>query len=204
VGEALVKIPDGVTGIIHGGAHLAEEMPEYIAAGVTHTFWVEPQARHVAEMRKRYGSAKHRFAECALGAATSSAHLLIASNSQSSSLLRPGAYLNEHHPSIVFPYQESVMVRRLDGLIGPDDRYLYQYLVLDVQGFELEALKGATETLKSLRYVRAEIATADVYEGCARFEELKTFMTAAGYELVEHFLWEGYAEGEALWRRRAA
>jgi FkbM family methyltransferase len=196
-----VNVPPGITGVIHGGAHLAEEMPEYLAAGVARTLWIEPRESLVAEMRRLYEGPAHRFVCCALGASDYETDLIVASNSQSSSLLPPGEYMNAHHPSIGFPTRERVRVRQLDHVLHEHARHLYDYLVLDVQGFELEALKGATETLKSLRYVRAEIATADVYEGCARFDELKAFMTTAGYELVEHFLWDGYAEGEALWRR---
>jgi len=199
-----MKTPEGITGVIHGGAHLAEEMPEYLAAGVTHTLWIEPQAHLVAEMRRRYESPEHRFAQCALGAADGEASLFVASNSQSSSLLKPGAYLKAKHPSIGFPKREIVKVGRLDDLIEPAARPLYQYLVLDLQGYELEALKGATEVLKTLRYVRAEIATSAVYEGCALLGEMMKFMASTGYELVEHFVWPGYAEGEALWKKRTA
>ena len=46
---------------------------------------------------------------------------------------------------------------------------------MDVQGYELEVLKGATETLKHVDYVYCEVNRDEVYEGNAYVEEIDEF-----------------------------
>jgi hypothetical protein len=72
---------------------------------------------------------------------------------------------------------------------------------MDVQGYELEVLKGATETLKRVDYVYCEVNRDEVYEGNAYVEELDEFLSSYGMERVETS-WEGQIWGDALYIKK--
>ena len=52
---------------------------------------------------------------------------------------------------------------------------------LDLQGFELEALKGGVELLQRTNYVLAETVFESMYQGEPLFHELLSFMSSVGF-----------------------
>jgi hypothetical protein len=61
---------------------------------------------------------------------------------------------------VKFPSQESVEVHLLDDY----DCHNYNFINMDVQGYELEVLKGGAETLNHVDYVYCEVNRDEVYE----------------------------------------
>src|SRR5262249_53010535 len=53
--------------------------------------------------------------------------------------------------------------------------------VLDVQGAEVLVLVGATHSLRSCRVIRTEVSTVEVYEGGARYADLRAHFAAYGF-----------------------
>lgn len=70
-------------------------------------------------------------------------------------------------------------MKRLDdiatGLTGP------LLMKLDVQGFELEVLAGATEALKQTEVILAEVALLEYNEGAPLIAEVIAFLAARGF-----------------------
>ena len=58
---------------------------------------------------------------------------------------------------------------------------------IDVQGAELDILKGATETLKHVKHIFLEAQTVEYNEGAPQFSQVKEFMEEVGFVLVEKF-----------------
>jgi hypothetical protein len=63
---------------------------------------------------------------------------------------------------------------RLDDIL--EDKQNYNFLTIDVQGYELEVLKGSRETLKNINYILTEVNRDELYENCARVEQLDEFL----------------------------
>ncbi len=77
-----------------------------------------------------------------------------------------------------------VPVGRLDTLLADGPLAPPVLLKLDLQGFELEALKGATETLRRTHYALLETAFKPMYRGEPLFDEVYAFMHAAGFRFL--------------------
>jgi hypothetical protein len=71
----------------------------------------------------------------------------------------------------------------LDSIVrGRSD---YNLLRVDTQGYELEVLRGATDTLFRLGRVEVEIHDPDVYDGAATLEQVDRLLAAAGFTRVD-------------------
>lgn len=198
VNTVAVRIGRPITGVIHVGGHHGEEYPAYVAEGVTHQLWFEPQKAAFAEMYRRIGDKPGvSLAQLALGdhAGYVEMYTETVNGGASSSLLAPREHLIEH-PHIKFDGRETVRMCRLDDLMF--FRENFQMLVLDVQGYELEVLKGATATLPYINAIQAEIARVEVYAGCPMVEDLDAFLVPFGFSRVDTF-WYGANAGEGLW-----
>jgi len=56
-------------------------------------------------------------------------------------------------------------------------------LKIDVQGYELQVLKGARQALKHCAYVYVESSDIVLYEGQALFDEVKAFLEGEDFKL---------------------
>lgn len=59
------------------------------------------------------------------------------------------------------------------------------FLKLDVQGSELDVLKGATNTLQKVEFVLLEIEVAEFNEGAPSFFQILDFMDKKGFEIFD-------------------
>jgi len=80
------------------------------------------------------------------------------------------------------------------------------YLIkIDVQGFELEVLKGAESLLKRTDYVFVESGMRRLYQGAPSFAEVYLAMEKCGFHLVTLRAWHRgnhrLVEADLLFRR---
>lgn len=72
--------------------------------------------------------------------------------------------------------------------VSLDDYYRdapIHFLKLDVEGAELDVLRGATNQLeKSILGVRSEVLFAEIYQGCPLFGDINKFLIDQGFELL--------------------
>ncbi len=83
------------------------------------------------------------------------------------------------------PYRRtmaSVRTSRLDAVLI--DRPPVDFLKLDVQGYELEVLKGGPRALSQAQAVLLEASLVPTNTGCPLIAEVMAFMTAAGFRLL--------------------
>ncbi len=121
----------------------------------------------------------------ALGSSNGTAEINVAGNSTSSSLLGMEDRQLQSAPQAKYGGTEQVEVARLDSiwpeLVGDGDRV---YLKLDVQGFELEVLKGAEGSLSAVECVQAELSFVPLYEGAPTFLEMIEELGSRGFRLA--------------------
>jgi FkbM family methyltransferase len=135
----------------------------------------------------------HRLA---LGAAVGEAHMNVAANLASSSLLEMEAEHRAAAPWASFVGSETVPVARLDDVIDDDRPCL---LKLDVQGFEDRVLDGAPATLARAVLLQCELSLAELYSGQAGFRALIDRFDDAGFAFVDlHPFFYDRADGRVL------
>lgn len=76
---------------------------------------------------------------------------------------------------------ETVRICRLDQVLLGQKMVPPVLMKLDLQGYELEALRGATETLKVTSHVLIEAVFTKAYEGEPYFEEIWRFLNDRGF-----------------------
>lgn len=77
---------------------------------------------------------------------------------------------------------ETRLMARLDTLLAGQP---VEFLKLDVQGFELEVLAGATETLKSAQAVLLEVSLIAINKGAPLMSDVVAFMKERGFEVLD-------------------
>jgi len=191
------------SGVLHVGAHLAEESTEYERAGwspVNRIIWVESQSTLVQQLAKELDPTRNKIINATVWSeAGLTMNFHVANNSQSSSLLALGTH-EQTYPEIQFDFDLPVMTSRLDELIEESDDI--SFLNLDIQGAELEALKGLGARIHKVRWIYSEVNKREVYKGCARVEELDRYLAEYSFVRVATRWAEGYGWGDALWVRK--
>jgi len=185
-----------ITGIIHIGGHYGEELQDYIDNGIQNVIVFEPLSDNFRILSEKAVdlNANIEGYQVALGSKKGNATMYVSDNEQqSSSILEPAIHLT-HHPHVKFPTTEDVEVDLLDEY----DCKGYNFINMDVQGYELEVLKGATETLKQIKYVYCEVNRAEVYKDNALVEEIDDFLGKYGM-VRKQTDWAGDIWGDALY-----
>jgi FkbM family methyltransferase len=118
----------------------------------------------------------------AVGAQAGPATLNVAGNWASSSLLPMDPRLPRIEPRTAYVGTEKCEVATLDGLrlLAPGERAL---LKVDVQGFELEVLRGAEQTLRQVEAVDVELSLVPLYEGAPDADDVVRHLEARGFSL---------------------
>jgi FkbM family methyltransferase len=193
------KYKMNIKGIIHIGAHYGEEIESYIDCGIQDMILFEPLEENFSILANKVKDLNANIVghQIALGAEPSKTTMYVSDNEkQSSSILKPKVHLT-HHPHVKFPTTEDVEVDVLDNYDCSD----YNFINMDVQGYELEVLKGGTKTLEHVDYVYCEVNRDEVYENNALVGELDEFLNEYNMERVMTS-WEGQIWGDALYVRR--
>ncbi len=188
-----------VSGLLHIGGHYGGELQKYKSHNIDNIVLFEPLSSNfsvLSEAVKNIGGniVAHQVA---LGNDNRKVIMNISSNeAQSSSILIPKVHLTAH-PEVSFTGTEEVEMKKLDDY----DYKNYNMIVVDVQGYELEVLKGASQTLNNIDYIYCEVNRDEVYEGNARVEEIDEFLSTYGFKRVETQWYYTEVWGDALYMK---
>lgn len=171
-------------GVVHVGAHEAQELESYNEFGVSDVIWIEANPSIFARLSERIARypnhRAYRFA--AHESDGGSVELKVMSNTLSSSILEPKRHL-ELYPENVVTEKISVLTRTLDRFFREEnvDLRRFNFLNMDIQGAELLALKGAKEHLKFFDYIYLEVNDDYLFDGCCLTPELDDFLGGHGF-----------------------
>lgn len=123
---------------------------------------------------------------CAVGSKNEVIEINISANSVSSTLLNMLDSHIEGAPESRIVGKEAVQVVALDDVA---DQYISGkkniFLKIDVQGFEQEVLKGATETIKKAKGIEMEISLIPLYENQSwLLPQVLDYMQMQGFQLM--------------------
>ena len=187
------------TGVLHVGAHEAEEAPDYERHGWGHVIWVEMLPDKYEALREFADNERATVLNAACwDQAGVRLPLFRADNGQSSSLLKPEEHLTAH-PTIAFKQEGEILTSRLDSILPATAKF--DFINFDIQGAELCALRGLGVRLKDVRWAYLEVNWRKLYADCALIGELDAFMKDAGFERIATRIARPFGWGDALYVR---
>lgn len=191
-----------IKGVIHIGAHEAEEYDVYIENGISpeNQCWIEALPDKVRSIRERFPDL------CVINAVLSnvkdaSVIFHVTNNFQSSSILPLKDHLIEHpHIHVV-----DTITMKTDTLSHVFEEYglertRYNFMNIDVQGAELLVLQGMDDLINGIDYIYTEVNERELYEGCVLLDTLDAFLHSKGFSRVKMIMLH-HGWGDALYIR---
>ena len=175
-----------VNGIIHVGAHELEELSCYLKRNVTRVIWIEANPEKYELINRKIKNFENMvLGKFAAGSKKCLGNLNLATNGQSSSLLELGTHLN-NYPEVKYNSIIEIEIKKVDEWIDENfnNKHLYNFINIDIQGFELEALKGMANQLRIAEYVYLEVNFEQVYKNCPELRDIEKFLKKFGFSRV--------------------
>lgn len=192
--------------IVHVGAHEAEELGPYVSAGwgSEGVLWVEAIPDKLPIIRKKIyssGLKNHTVAEAVVWSEPGKAlDFFRTNNGESSSVYELKQHLVEYPDIHVVTSQQMTSVT-LANLI-PNELFPIGLLNIDIQGAELQALKGLGSKLQMVKAIYCEVNFRELYKDAPLLPELDAWLHQQGFSLVDIVkLSEGWGDG--LWLNNA-
>lgn len=175
--RSFVSTPSPV--IVDGGANRGQTISAFLEtyeSPTIHAF--EPIPDLADGIEDRYADADVLVHRAALGAEAGTVAVNVAAKPGQSSVLEASDAVDEHG------WTRDV-TRRIDAdLVRVDETVDHvDVLKLDLQGYELEALRGATGLLSDVGAVLTEVEFVPLYEGAPVFRDVTTFLADRGFRL---------------------
>jgi FkbM family methyltransferase len=124
-----------------------------------------------------------RLNEVAVGPRTGNVTIHVSARDDSSSLLPITALQNHIFPGTSEVGQQTVRIGPLREFVRPEDIESPALLKIDVQGYELETLKGCENMLDRFAYIYVECSFVELYAGQASTSEVIDFLHERGFVL---------------------
>lgn len=188
------------SGVLHVGAHEAEEATDYEQANWLPVVWVEGQSALVEKIRTRLDPKSHRVFQAFVWDISGEVlKFKQTNNSQSSSLLDFGTHA-EDYPYVSVQEEYAVTTSCLEDVVPLDCQF--EFINLDLQGVELQALKGLGKKIENAKWIYTEVNKKQVYKGCTMVSDLDEYLSKFNFKRVVTRWVYGKGWGDALYVRR--
>ena len=168
-------------GVLHIGAHKGQEADLYNQHSAS-VLWIEAIPEVYNLLKQNIASFENQKAILALlgDINQESVPFHISSNDAvSSSIYEFGSELGFEGLSMTKTLYLPMV--RLDYILSITDIVNYPHWVLDVQGSEMNVLRGSGTLLDQCLSIYIEVSTREVYKGGVLFQELKKFLADKGF-----------------------
>jgi FkbM family methyltransferase len=171
---------------VDGGAYRGAYGSELRASGFGgKIISYEPQSDAFGSLAERCRADENwRCERLALGDRDGTDEMYLSQEGPTNSLLVVESDYTDHNPDAVPTRTEEVSVRRLDSIAGHRGLEGRLYVKLDVQGFELNALRGAEGCLDRIVAVEIELSLTPVYQGQPLVVEVVKYLDLKGFSTV--------------------
>jgi FkbM family methyltransferase len=173
--------------LIDVGAHTGDfAMSIDRLCGIQNGVLFEPQPKHAELLRRKMDRSRFKVHECVVADSDSTRTLEINEFDATSSTLS-AMRDSPHLAGVNVRLRNAVECRSttLDSALE-DERFVGIDLVkIDVQGAEMDVIKGATTTLSKTTMVWIEVSFKPLYQGSCVFGEVYDIMSQQGFRLVE-------------------
>ena len=179
-------------GVLHLGAHEGQEAAYYFKLGVK-VIWIEAlPEKHKILLHNISKFSNQKSILALLGSKKGLIKFNVSSNDgQSSSIYNFGNDIQ--FKNLNMENHKMLTMKRLDSLLSEKAIVKYTHWVVDVQGAELEVLKGAGKLLDYCYSLQVEVTSRDLYRGGANAQEVINFLLLRGFiNIQEHKI--GYHE----------
>jgi FkbM family methyltransferase len=173
--------------ILEAGAHMGFDT--YGLARI----WPKAEIHAFEPVPNVYNDLVERLKECknvkmynlALGSenGTTEMHVSSGGSTASSSILKPSAHLTLF-PSVTFENKIVVPLKRLDHWAKDQNLSIIDMIWLDMQGYEVYALKGSGALLKNVSVIYTELCKSELYSGLVTQDDYIKFLGSVGFELI--------------------
>tara|TARA_R110000868_G_scaffold408978_1_gene693584 strand:- start:163 stop:783 length:621 start_codon:yes stop_codon:yes gene_type:complete len=187
-----------ITGVMQIGAHYGEEYNDYVKLfGEIPIIMWEPSIENLKVLREKYGEKENlTIINKAVGSFECTADMFVesANRGASNSVLEPALHKYQY-PHIQFNQREQIKIYPLDKW---ECAPVFNFMNIDVQGFEMHVFMGATKTLNNVDYIMTEVNRAEVYKNCAQIDEIDWFLDKYKFKRVKT-TWDGEIWGDAFY-----
>ena len=200
--ELLRRYKISPTQIIHVGAWEGLDVPEYKSLGIPKITLVEAMPNKASALRERYGNDEQiQIIEAAASDTSNKTVTFYPLDYGSSSLLKPRIESLQHvFADFIEVEPIDVQTMRIDDIETSDNSKIM--LIIDVQGAELQVLRGSIETLKKTVLLKVEVSTTTYYEGQSYQNEIALFLRIRGFIRVSQRISKKMGQGDAIFIRR--
>lgn len=186
--ELVEKYNVNPKGVLHVGANVGEEAIQYEEQGIKNVVWVEANPEIFRTLISNVSNYGHKcFNFCAGNENKESVKLHVSNNAgQSSSVLELGTH-RRNHPNVKYTHDVDVPMCKIESFFSGDwseDLEGIDFLSMDIQGFELEALKGMGDLLHQFKWVYLEVNKEEVYKGNGLARQVYKYLEPFGFKLI--------------------
>lgn len=194
--------------VILVGAWEGGEVKGFLETGVQMAYLFEAEPSAIKILKANYGvDSRVKLFEGAVASEAGKLMKFHVMNHGSSSLLAPDLnHLKKILQDFSIEGEIQVSTITLDSSLRDhwgkwSKNKLETLLILDIQGGELEAIKGAPELLERVGWIEAEVSTAELYKNQNTLIQLDEYLKEKGFKRISTRIYPERNHGDALYFR---
>lgn len=188
--------------VIHVGAWEGVDVPDYLELKIPRITLIEALPEKAKLLRNKFKTYENvEILEYAASDTSGELVTFYPLNYGSSSLLKPNLdSLREIFAD--FREMEAIKVQtlKLDDITTSSVEQIM--LIIDVQGAELEVLKGAVSVLEKTLLIKVEVSTVAYYEGQSYQSQIEQFLKAHDFVKISQRISKTMGQGDAIFVRK--
>ena len=190
-----------INGVLHIGAHDCEELDFYrkLNISIENIVWLEAITDKVVNATAK---GIPNVYKCVVSDKDNDSIVFnIANNGQSSSILELGTHV-VRHPEVKYTTHTIEKSKTIDTFFTENNlkNSNYNFWNLDIQGAELLALKGGSNSLQNVDVIYIEVNIEQLYKNCPLIADIDMFLNQYGFKRIDTVITE-WNWGDALYIR---